>query len=232
MCSLALPVTLVAAEEPSPSAAPTAVQASSQQTSAASTATPASTTAARKSAKAGSASVSILDGDSTSQYVFSPASVTIGAGSTVTWTNKGKAPEGHDVKGDGFESGKLDQGQAYSHTFSAPGSYPYICSIHPFMKGTVVVQDKSGSGGGGGDSGGGGTGGGGKDTPGATSDPSSSGTTPTTGAGSESAAGSSPDAAGTSTQLPSTRLPTLPLLGIGLGLGGLGLLLRRRTRLG
>ena len=103
---------------------------------------------------AGSTSVSILDGNSQSAFRFSPSSITVGAGDTVTWTNNGSAPEGHDVSGSGLGSGTLHNGQSYSHTFTSPGTFSYICSIHPFMKGTVTVQATSsggGHGGGGGD---------------------------------------------------------------------------------
>jgi plastocyanin len=166
---------------------------------------------------AGSTSVSILDGNSQSSFRFSPSSVSVGAGDTVTWTNDGSAPEGHDVSGSGgLASGTLHSGQSYSHTFSSPGTFSYICSIHPFMKGTVTVQ---------GTSSGGGEGGGGGDQ----------GATPTTGTsptspGSESAAVTSADAAGSATQLPSTGMPLLPLLAAGFGLLLAGAVLRRRTR--
>jgi len=39
----------------------------------------------------------------------------------------------------GLQSPVLNQNDTYTHTFSSPGTYPYICSIHPFMHGTVVV---------------------------------------------------------------------------------------------
>jgi plastocyanin len=166
---------------------------------------------------AGSTSVSILDGNSQSSFRFSPSSVSVGAGDTVTWTNDGSAPEGHDVSGSGgLGSGTLNSGQSYSHTFASPGTFSYICSIHPFMKGTVTVQ---------GTSSGGGEGGGGGDQ-GATPTIGTSPTSP----GSESAAVTSADAAGSATQLPSTGMPLLPLLAAGFGLLLAGAVLRRRTR--
>jgi plastocyanin len=167
---------------------------------------------------AGSTSVSILDGNSQSSFRFSPSSVTVGAGDTVTWTNNGSASEGHDVSGSGgLGSGTLHSGQSYSHTFASPGTFSYICSIHPFMKGTVTVQGTS--------SGGGEGGGGGGGNPGATPPTGTSPTSP----GSESAAVTSADAAGSATQLPSTGMPLLPLLAGGFGLLLAGAVLRRRT---
>jgi plastocyanin len=177
------------------------------------TTTPAPVPVAHVSA-ASSASVAILDGSSQSAYRFSPSTLTVGTGDTVAWTNNGAQP--HDVTGSGLASGTLQPGQGYSHTFTSPGTYSYICSIHPFMKGTVTVQDaSSGGGGGGGTTGSGSTGG-----------PSAS-----TGAGSESSAVTSPEAAGSGTQLPSTGMPVLPLLAAGLGLLIAGTLLRRRAPL-
>jgi plastocyanin len=159
---------------------------------------------------AGSASVSILDGSSQSAFRFSPSSITVGTGDSVAWTNNGSEP--HDVTGSGLGSGTLQPGQGYSHTFVSPGTFSYICSIHPFMEGSVTVQaaDSSGRGG---------------------SDPGSTQTPPAaTAPGSESAAVTSPGAAGTAAQLPSTGMPVLPLLAAGVGLLLAGALLRRGAR--
>ncbi len=155
---------------------------------------------------AASASVAILDGSSQSDYVFSPSSLTVDAGDTVTWTNNGAEP--HDVTGSGLASGLMQSGATYSHTFTSAGNFSYICSIHPFMKGSVTVAS-SGGGGGAGDPG---------STPPAATDPTS-----------ESAAVTSPDAAGTDTQLPSSGMPVLPLLAVGGALLLAGALLRRRA---
>ena len=78
---------------------------------------------------------------SLSNFAFSPATITITSGSTVTWTNLDSAP--HTVTADDtsqFSSGTLAQGGTFVHTFDTPGTYTYHCSIHTSMKGTVIVQ--------------------------------------------------------------------------------------------
>jgi plastocyanin len=72
---------------------------------------------------------------------FNPGSVTIKAGGKVTWTNDDSV--GHDVTADDFESGSpggVDGGSTFSHTFKKAGTYNYVCSVHPGMKGTVKVS--------------------------------------------------------------------------------------------
>jgi plastocyanin len=72
---------------------------------------------------------------------FNPGSVTIKAGGKVTWTNDDSV--GHDVTADDFESGSpggIDGGSTFSHTFKKAGTYNYVCSVHPGMKGTVKVS--------------------------------------------------------------------------------------------
>jgi plastocyanin len=72
--------------------------------------------------------------------MFGPASLTVSAGSTVTWTNKDDEP--HTVVSDTalFRSGALDTDESFSFRFDKPGTYHYACSIHPRMVGTIVVQ--------------------------------------------------------------------------------------------
>jgi plastocyanin len=149
--------------------------------------------------KAASATVTMGD------LFFSPASVTIAVGDTVTWHNTGQAP--HNATGDGgsFSTPTLNNGQSASHTFSSPGTFSYICTIHPQMKGTVRVVSSSGSGGSGGSAG-----------------SSSSGT-------SESSAVASPDAAGTSSSLPMTGMAVGALALAGLALLASGALVRRAS---
>ncbi|OGN89057.1 MAG: hypothetical protein A2Z74_00750 [Chloroflexi bacterium RBG_13_46_9] len=71
---------------------------------------------------------------------FSPATLTIKVGTTVTWTNKDSTT--HTVISDSgvFQSGNMAPNATFTYTFSNAGTFPYHCSIHPSMKGTVVVQ--------------------------------------------------------------------------------------------
>lgn len=72
-------------------------------------------------------------------FAFAPATLTVPVGSTVTWTNEDDDP--HTVVADGgaFRSQALTKGGVYSFTFPVAGTFDYDCSIHPFMRGTVVV---------------------------------------------------------------------------------------------
>lgn len=156
-----------------------------------------------------SAAVSMVD------YSFSPATVTINVGDSVTWTNNGE--EDHDAAGNGFSTGTVAPGASGSATFSSAGRFAYICTFHPGMKGTVVVSDTGGSG----------------------TTPSEDGTVdPETGApiGSEAAAGAAADAAGSADALPASGEPEGPLVVLGAGLLACGLvamaLARWRSREG
>jgi amicyanin len=75
-------------------------------------------------------------------YAFSPASLTVSVGDTVTWTNEDTAPHTVTVS-DGpekFASPTLQQGQTFSYTFTKAGTYSYYCAVHPDMKASVTVQ--------------------------------------------------------------------------------------------
>jgi plastocyanin len=72
------------------------------------------------------------------QIRFTPAAIQVPAGTTVTWAfQDGQVP--HDVKGDGFSSGKPQASGTFNHTFQQPGSYDYACTLHPQMTGRIVV---------------------------------------------------------------------------------------------
>ncbi len=71
-------------------------------------------------------------------FAFKPAIITVKAGSTVTWTNGDQ--DAHTVAIAGLPvSSPLQMGDKYSHTFGQAGTFSYACSVHPFMKGMVVV---------------------------------------------------------------------------------------------
>lgn len=73
-------------------------------------------------------------------FKFNPQTLTVPAGTTVTWTNQDEEPHTVVAKDGSFHSPGLDTKGTYSFTFAKPGSYDYVCSIHPFMTGTVVVN--------------------------------------------------------------------------------------------
>jgi amicyanin len=93
----------------------------------------ASATTADSPAQQGGTAVAITD------FKFNPATLTVPVGSTVTWTNQDEEPHTIAAKDGSFHSPGMDTHGTYSFTFTTPGSYDYICSIHPFMTGTVVV---------------------------------------------------------------------------------------------
>ena len=72
-------------------------------------------------------------------FAFDPKTVTVKIGQTVTWTNQDSVA--HTVVGDGgIDSGDLSKGKSYSKTFDTEGAFDYHCSIHPQMKGQVIVE--------------------------------------------------------------------------------------------
>src|SRR4051812_32631549 len=145
-------------------------------------------------AAAASTGVTIKD------FKFGPASVSVNVGDTITWTNQDIAPHTATASDGSFDTGSISQGKSGSHTFDKAGTFAYICSIHPSMKGTVTVAAASGSG----DSGG--TGG--------------------TGSGASADPGSSGDSGGS--DLPLTGLNVLTVVLLAALMTGSGTLLRRR----
>jgi len=79
-----------------------------------------------------------------SNFAFRPSVITIPKGSTVTWVNRDAVPHGVVSGLSGQPSGIFDSGVinlkgSYSYTFNQPGTYPYFCEPHPYMRGTIVV---------------------------------------------------------------------------------------------
>ena len=72
-------------------------------------------------------------------FAFAPATLTVGAGSTVTWTNRDEEPHTVAASDGSFRSPGMGTGATFTHTFATAGTFDYVCSIHPMMRGTVVV---------------------------------------------------------------------------------------------
>ena len=83
---------------------------------------------------AGAAPVSILN------FKFDPTPLVVKAGTTVAWTNRDGIAHAVDFSSPDLHSSVLNQSDRFTSTFASPGSYAYICRIHPFMHGTVVVN--------------------------------------------------------------------------------------------
>jgi plastocyanin len=87
----------------------------------------------------GAPSVTIAD------FSFAPATLTVAQGTTVTWTNSGLARHTVAANDGTFHSPDVRAGQTYTRTFPTPGTYTYICDIHPDMKGTIAVTGAGGT---------------------------------------------------------------------------------------
>ena len=68
---------------------------------------------------------------------FKPSTIEVAVGDTVTWVYKGAVK--HNVSGPGF-NGPTQKSGTFEHTFNSAGSFKYVCTIHPGMKGTVKVS--------------------------------------------------------------------------------------------
>jgi plastocyanin len=196
------PEPAVPAPLPAPPPEPAAVEAAEQS--------PAQKPSRRRSGDAPRASAAADTGVTISDFEYSPASVTVNVGDTVTWTNDGPTPHSATADDGSFDTGIFNAGQSRSHTFDQAGTFAYFCTPHPNMRATVNVRAAStggdGAGGGGGTTGGGSSG-----------DSGSAGTD----------GGTSADASGSG--LPATGLDTGGLALLGLVTLALGAFLRRRA---
>lgn len=174
--------------------------ATTTTTTTSTTTTAAKTPAIRAASKAGD------PGETISDFKFTPGTITVHVGDSITWTNQGPSPHTATASNGSFDTGTLQKGQSASHTFTQAGTFAYICKIHPFMHGTVVVLANAGS------KGGGGSGSGGGSSSGSGSPTTTTPTTPTTASG---------------PSLPNTGLDVLGALGAALLLLAIGGLLRR-----
>jgi plastocyanin len=74
-------------------------------------------------------------------FAFNPSSLTVKVGTKVTFVNEDSVTHTATSSGNApIDSGDLTKGQSYTVTFTKPGTYSYICTIHQYMKGSIVVQ--------------------------------------------------------------------------------------------
>jgi plastocyanin len=112
--------------------AATETPAATATTAATATATAAGTGTATGSGGTGQVSIKNL--------AFNPPTIAIKVGESVQWTNDDTTA--HTVTSDSgiWDSGQLQPGQTFTQQFPTPGAFPYHCSIHTFMHGTITVQ--------------------------------------------------------------------------------------------
>ena len=146
-----------------------------------------------------------------SDFKFTPASITIHVGDTVTWTNNGPSAHTATANDGSFNTGVLQKGHSASHTFTTAGTFTYICQIHPFMHGTIVVLANSTST---------------TTTPKTTTSPTTSTPTTTTPAATTPASTTS----STAGELPMTGFAAGATVLAGVLLAALGLAIRRKLR--
>jgi plastocyanin len=91
---------------------------------------------------ASAASPALKPGIIISHYSFQPGTLTVAKGGTVTWVNEDD--DVHTIKStdgpEAFSSPALDHGNQFGMTFHRAGTYHYVCSVHPFMRGVIVVK--------------------------------------------------------------------------------------------
>lgn len=119
------------------SAAPVSSSAQSQQAIITPVATSPTTAATAATPTTPATPAIITMGAQGASFVFAPTTLTIHAGTTVTWKNTSTAP--HTVVGPGFDSGVLMPGQSFTHTFTQTGTFAYTCTIHPGMAAAITV---------------------------------------------------------------------------------------------
>jgi plastocyanin len=77
---------------------------------------------------------------SISNFTFQPAKLEVSPGTRIVWTNKDGDPHTVDSTKGVWTSEALDTDSQFARSFKSTGTFPYYCSIHPFMHGTIVVK--------------------------------------------------------------------------------------------
>jgi plastocyanin len=92
---------------------------------------------AQSAAPAGAASVQIVN------LSFDPSTLTVPAGTTVSWSNEDAVPHTVTAEDGSFDSGIFDPGSTFSWEFTTPGTFAYVCNLHPQMQGSVDVTGEA-----------------------------------------------------------------------------------------
>ena len=111
---------------------------SSSSTSSKTTAAPSSSSSAPAAAPASPTSGPVRI--SIAGYAFHPATITVAAGTKVTFANHDQTPHTATSTKTGFDTGTVKPGASVTVTLKKPGTYTYFCQFHAFMRGTVVVK--------------------------------------------------------------------------------------------
>lgn len=106
-------------------------------TSSSASSTPASTATPTSGGSAGASGGSTVE---IANFMFTPMTLTVSAGTTVTWKFDDSTPHTVAAHDNSFMSPPMSKGQTYTHTFATAGTVKYHCSIHPFMTGVIVVK--------------------------------------------------------------------------------------------
>jgi plastocyanin len=72
-------------------------------------------------------------------FTFDPPTLTVKAGTTVTWVNTDDIPHVVSEKNGAFRSGALDTDESFTQAFPTAGTVEYFCAIHPHMTGKIIV---------------------------------------------------------------------------------------------
>ena len=135
MSTLRLPafafVTVLAIAACSGGASPTPSVAAPSSAASAPTSAAASTAASAVAASAGAVEIK--------GFAFNPATVSVKVGGKVTWTNNDGTTHTVTLDDNSVDSGNVNAGATFDHTFAAAGTFTYHCKIHPTMHGTVQV---------------------------------------------------------------------------------------------
>jgi plastocyanin len=193
--------------EPAPAPAP--AEPAPAEEPAAADSKPAVETRTRKLRRKPVAVAAATENVTITDFEFTPAEITIQQGDTVTWTNEGPTAHSATASDGSFDTGIFSAGGSRSETFDEAGTFSYICTPHPNMTGTIVVEASSSGEAGSGDSDSGSTGSG-----------ADSGST-----GSGSGSGSSSSGSG----LPPTGADALALAILGLVMLALGVAIQRHS---